>query len=77
MDGCRVNGVGKTSTIAKLANYFKSQGKNVLLTAADTFRSAAFEQIDHFAKLMDIPIVHHQRYSDPGLLFMTALKSNS
>jgi len=61
-----VNGVGKTSTIAKIANLFKNQSKSILLTAADTYRAAAFEQIDHYAKLLNIEIVHHLRYSDPG-----------
>jgi len=61
-----VNGVGKTSTIAKLACYYKKLGKSVMLTAADTYRAAAYEQIDHFAKVLNIPIVHHQQFSDPG-----------
>ena len=61
-----VNGVGKTSTVAKLASFFQNAGKNVLLAAADTFRAAAYEQLDHFAEQLDLPIVHHQRGSDPG-----------
>jgi fused signal recognition particle receptor len=61
-----VNGVGKTSTVAKLASFFKNAGKNVLLAAADTFRAAAYEQLDHFAEQLSLPIVHHQRGSDPG-----------
>jgi len=69
-----VNGVGKTSSIAKLARMFKSEGKKVLLTAADTFRAAAFEQIDHFAGLLDIPVVHHQRYSDPGAVVFDSIE---
>lgn len=69
-----INGVGKTSTVAKLANYFKNLGKSVLLTAADTFRSAAFEQIDYYAKLLELPIVHHQRYSDPGAVVYDSLE---
>jgi fused signal recognition particle receptor len=69
-----VNGVGKTSTIAKLANYFKNQGKSIILTAADTFRAAAFEQIDHFANILEIPVVHHQRYSDPGAVVFDSLE---
>ncbi|MBM3704919.1 MAG: signal recognition particle-docking protein FtsY, partial [Actinobacteria bacterium] len=61
-----INGVGKTSTIAKLANYFKKMDKSVLLTSADTYRAAAYEQLNHFAQALNIPIVHHQRFSDPG-----------
>jgi fused signal recognition particle receptor len=45
-----VNGVGKTSTIAKLASFFQNSGISVLLAAADTFRAAAYEQLDHFAE---------------------------
>ena len=52
-----VNGVGKTTTIAKLANFFKSQGKSVLIGAADTFRAAAIDQIDKWANQINVPIV--------------------
>lgn len=69
-----VNGVGKTSTIAKIANLFKNQGKSILLTAADTYRAAAFEQIDHYAKLLNIEIVHHLRYSDPGAVVYDSIE---
>ncbi|MCL5069329.1 MAG: signal recognition particle-docking protein FtsY [Actinobacteria bacterium] len=69
-----VNGVGKTSSIAKIANLFKNQNKSILLTAADTYRAAAFEQIDHYAKLLDIEIVHHQRYSDPGAVVYDSIE---
>lgn len=69
-----VNGVGKTSTTAKLANYFKKKGKTVLLTAADTYRAAAYEQINHFAELLNIPIVHHQRHSDPGAVVFDSIE---
>ena len=69
-----VNGVGKTSTIAKLAKLFKDSGKEVLLTAADTYRAAAFEQIDHFAQTLGLPIVHHQRYSDPGAVVFDSIE---
>jgi fused signal recognition particle receptor len=61
-----VNGVGKTSTVAKIAAFFQKGGKSVLLAAADTFRAAAYEQLDHFAEQLSLPIVHHQRGSDPG-----------
>lgn len=69
-----VNGVGKTSTIAKIANLYKNQGKSILLTAADTYRAAAFEQIDHYAKLLNVEIVHHQRYSDPGAVVYDSIE---
>src|SRR4030042_5054096 len=69
-----VNGVGKTSTIAKIANLFKNQSKSILLTAADTYRAAAFEQIDHYAKLLNIEIVHHQRYSDTGAVVYDSIE---
>jgi fused signal recognition particle receptor len=69
-----VNGVGKTSTIAKIANLIKNQNKSILLTAADTYRAAAFEQIDHYAKLLNIEIVHHQRYSDPGAVVYDSIE---
>jgi len=69
-----VNGVGKTSSIAKLAKFFKDKGKQVLLTAADTYRAAAYEQIDHFAQVLGLPIVHHQRYSDPGAVVYDSIE---
>jgi fused signal recognition particle receptor len=69
-----VNGVGKTSTIAKIANLYKDQGKSILITAADTYRAAAFEQIDHYAKLLNVEIVHHQRYSDPGAVVYDSIE---
>jgi len=69
-----VNGVGKTSTIAKIANLYKNQNKSILLTAADTYRAAAFEQIDHYAKLLNIEIVHHQRHSDPGAVVYDSIE---
>jgi fused signal recognition particle receptor len=69
-----VNGVGKTSTIAKLARFYTMAGKSVLLTAADTYRAAAFEQINHYAKMLDLPIVHHQRFSDPGAVVYDSIE---
>jgi len=69
-----VNGVGKTSTIAKIANLFKNQSKSILLTAADTYRAAAFEQIDHYSKLLNIEMVHHLRYSDPGAVVYDSIE---
>ncbi len=69
-----VNGVGKTSTVAKIANFFKNLNKSVLLTAADTYRAAAFEQLEFFAKKLGLPIVHHQRYSDPGAVVYDSIE---
>ncbi|HEX7561338.1 MAG TPA: signal recognition particle-docking protein FtsY [Candidatus Humimicrobiaceae bacterium] len=69
-----VNGVGKTSTVAKLASFFQNEGKNVLLAAADTFRAAAYEQLDHFAEQLGLPIVHHQRGSDPGAVVYDSIE---
>lgn len=69
-----VNGVGKTSTIAKLARFYSMKGKSILLTAADTYRAAAFEQINHYAKMLDLPIVHHQRFSDPGAVVYDSIE---
>lgn len=69
-----VNGVGKTSTIAKIANLYKIQNKSILLTAADTYRAAAFEQIDHYAKMLNIDIVHHQSHSDPGAVVYDSIE---
>ncbi|MDZ7838331.1 MAG: AAA family ATPase [Actinomycetota bacterium] len=61
-----VNGVGKTTTLAKIAWMFQKQGKKVLIAAADTYRAAAVEQIQHYAQDMGIPVVSHQKNSDPG-----------
>ncbi|MCE5330256.1 AAA family ATPase, partial [bacterium] len=61
-----VNGVGKTSSIAKLAMMLQKEGKSVLIAAADTYRAAAIEQIQFFGEKLNIEIVHHQRNSDPG-----------
>jgi len=61
-----VNGVGKTSAVAKLANMFQKDGKKVLLSAADTYRAAAVEQIQHYAEKLKLDMVSHQKFSDPG-----------
>ena len=70
-----VNGVGKTSAIAKIANMFKNQGKSVMLAAADTYRSAAVEQLGHFADMLGITMVNHQRNADPGAVVYDCLDS--
>lgn len=61
-----VNGVGKTTTIGKLAHQFKAQGKSVLLGAADTFRAAAVEQLDIWAQRVGVPIVKQGMGADPA-----------
>jgi fused signal recognition particle receptor len=61
-----VNGVGKTTTIGKLAYQFKQAGKKVLIGAADTFRAAAIDQLEVWAKRVDVPIVKQKMGSDPA-----------
>ncbi|TVR77724.1 MAG: signal recognition particle-docking protein FtsY [Chitinophagaceae bacterium] len=61
-----VNGVGKTTTIGKLSNQFKNNGKKVLLGAADTFRAAAIEQLEVWSKRVDVPIVMKTMGADPA-----------
>ena len=61
-----VNGTGKTTTIAKLAQRWKNEGKSVVLGAADTFRAAAIEQLGMWADRIGVPIVKHQAGSDPA-----------
>lgn len=61
-----VNGVGKTTTIAKLAAKFRDHKRQVLLVAADTFRAAATEQLQQWGEKLQIPVIHHQEGADPG-----------
>ncbi len=61
-----VNGVGKTTTIGKLAKKFKDEGKSVLMIAGDTFRAAAIEQLTIWAERADVPIIKQQQGSDPA-----------
>ena len=61
-----VNGVGKTTTIGKLAYQFKQKGYSVMLGAADTFRAAAIEQLEEWAKRADVPIVTQKMGADPA-----------
>ena len=70
-----VNGVGKTTTIGKLASQFKNQGKSVLIAAADTFRAAASEQLEIWADRAGVRIVKHQEGSDPAAVVFDALSS--
>lgn len=70
-----VNGVGKTTTIGKLASQFKQAGKKVVLGAADTFRAAAIEQLEIWADRVDVPIVKQKMGSDPASVSFDTLKS--
>ncbi len=70
-----VNGVGKTTSIAKLTYFLKSEGKKVMLAAADTFRAAAVEQLDTWAKRLGADIVKHQTGADPGSVAFDALEA--
>ncbi|MBK3519025.1 signal recognition particle-docking protein FtsY [Carboxylicivirga marina] len=70
-----VNGVGKTTTIGKLANKFKQSGKKVVLGAADTFRAAAIDQLVVWAERVDVPIVKQSMGSDPASVAFDTLES--
>jgi len=70
-----VNGVGKTTTIAKLARSYKESGKKVLLGACDTFRAAAIEQIEEWAKRLNIDVIKHKEGSDPAAVAYDATKA--
>ena len=70
-----VNGVGKTTAIGKLANLFKSQGKSVVVAAADTFRAAASEQLEIWAERAGVRIVKHNEGSDPAAVVFDAISS--
>ena len=70
-----VNGVGKTTSVAKLAYYFKNKGKKVVIAAADTFRAAATEQLEIWAKRADVDIVKGQQGADPASVVYDAISS--
>lgn len=70
-----VNGVGKTTTIGKLAHQFKNAGKKVVLGAADTFRAAAIDQLQIWADRTDVPIVKQKMGSDPASVAFDTLQS--
>lgn len=70
-----VNGVGKTTTIGKLANQFKNAGYSVVLGAADTFRAAAIDQLQIWADRVGVPIVKQQMGSDPASVAFDTLQS--
>ncbi len=70
-----VNGVGKTTTVGKLAHYFLAQGKTVTVAAADTFRAAASEQLSVWAERAKVRIVKHEEGSDPSAVIFDAVSS--
>lgn len=70
-----VNGVGKTTTIGKLASIFVKQGKSVVVAAADTFRAAASEQLEIWANRAKVRIIKHEEGSDPAAVVFDALSS--
>ena len=67
-----VNGVGKTTSIAKLANKLKNDGKSVALAAADTFRAAAIDQLEIWAERVGVPIIKHSEGADPAAVVFDA-----
>lgn len=69
-----VNGVGKTTTIGKLASQFKTKGKKVVLGAADTFRAAAVDQLKMWGERVDVPVVEHGMNTDPASVAFDAVK---
>lgn len=70
-----VNGVGKTTTIGKLANRFKQAGKKVFLGAADTFRAAAIDQLMIWGQRVDVPVIKHKMGADPASVVFDTLSS--
>jgi len=70
-----VNGSGKTTSIGKLANYFRQQNKRVLLAAGDTFRAAAIEQLQVWGERVKVNVVAHQQGADPGAVAFDAYQS--
>jgi fused signal recognition particle receptor len=70
-----VNGVGKTTTIAKLTRYYRDQGKSVVIGAADTFRAAAIDQLEIWANRVGAPLIRHQPGADPGAVVFDAVEA--
>ncbi|MCX6012892.1 MAG: signal recognition particle-docking protein FtsY [Chloroflexi bacterium] len=69
------NGVGKTTSIAKLANNYKKEGKSVIIAAADTFRAAAIDQLKIWGQRIGIEIISHQSGGDPGAVVFDAISA--
>lgn len=70
-----VNGVGKTTSIGKMAHYYKEQGKKVLLAAGDTFRAAAAEQLQIWSERAGVDIIKHAEGADPGAVIFDAINA--
>lgn len=70
-----VNGVGKTTTIGKLAHRLKSEGKSVLIAAADTFRAAAIEQVETWGERSGVPVISHKEGADPAAVVFDAIQA--
>lgn len=73
--GVGINGVGKTTTLAKLAARLKGQGKSILLVAGDTFRAAAIEQLEIWAERVPCPVIRHEVGSDPSAVIFDGLSA--
>jgi fused signal recognition particle receptor len=71
-----VNGSGKTTSIAKLAEYYKKRGRKVLLAAADTFRAAAIDQLKIWGDRAGVPVIAHQPNADPGAVVYDAIRAS-
>lgn len=72
-----VNGVGKTTTVAKLANKYKKKGKKVMLAAADTFRSSAITQLKSWGKKINVPVISRKIKSDAASVVFDSLKASN
>lgn len=70
-----VNGVGKTTTIGKMAHMFKAEGKKVLLAAGDTFRAAAIEQLEVWGQRVGVDVIKHQQGADPAAVVFDAIQA--
>lgn len=70
-----INGSGKTTTIGKLANIFKSEGKSVILAAADTFRAAAGEQLEEWGRRTGVRTIRHEEGTDPGAVIYDGIQA--
>ena len=70
-----VNGVGKTTTIGKLAHRLKNEGKSVLIAAADTFRAAAIEQVETWGERSGVPVISHKEGADPAAVVFDAIQA--
>ncbi|MEO8288764.1 MAG: signal recognition particle-docking protein FtsY [Chloroflexota bacterium] len=70
-----VNGVGKTTTIAKLAKFYRDKGKSVMIGAGDTFRAAAIDQLEIWGERVGVPVIRHEPGADPGAVVFDAVES--